>query len=42
MKISNPRLKKTIAFIKEYRHLIYMYIIYAVALTIIFSQNGCV
>ena len=41
MKISNPRLKKTIAFIKEYRHLIYMYIIYAVALTIIFSHNGC-
>tara|TARA_Y100000593_G_scaffold22375_2_gene44677 strand:- start:355 stop:846 length:492 start_codon:yes stop_codon:yes gene_type:complete len=41
MKISNPRLKKTIAFIKEYRHLIYMYIIYAAVLTFIFSQNSC-
>ena len=41
MKITNPRLKKILAFIKEYRHLIYMYIIYAVALTIIFSQTNC-
>ena len=41
MKITNPRLKKILAFIKEYRYLIYMYIIYAVALTFIFSQNSC-
>lgn len=41
MKITNPRLKKAIAFIKEYRHLFYMYIIYALALTFIFSQNNC-
>ena len=42
MKITNSRLKKTIAFVKEYRHLIFMYVIYALALTFIFSQNGCV
>mgnify|MGYP001173139016 CR=1 FL=1 len=41
MKITNSRLKKTIAFIKEYRYLIYMYVIYALALTFIFSQNSC-
>ena len=42
MKVTNPRLKKTIAFVREYRHLIFMYVIYALALTFIFSQNGCV
>jgi glutaredoxin len=41
MKITNPRLKKTVAFIKEYRELFYMYIIYAIALTFIFSQTNC-
>lgn len=41
MKITNPRLKKAVTFVKDYRELFYMYIIYAIALTIIFSQTNC-
>ena len=41
MKITNLRLKKILAFVKEYRYLFFMYIIYALALTFILSQNNC-
>ena len=41
MRLANPRLKKAINFIKEYRHLIAMFIIYGLALAFIISQNSC-